>query len=104
MQRALPPASSIVGKREGKQAGEALDRSALFVAEMSFGPGREDEQFALFGMQLERIAGEVLDLVAGQRDDGLAGGLKPVRAPFRVARGRRSFRVQRGRSWWPRTA
>jgi hypothetical protein len=55
------PARWWAGERE--QAGEAFDRGALFVAEMSCGAGGEDEQFVLLVMQLERVAGEVFDLL-----------------------------------------
>ena len=73
MQRALPPASSIVGRREREDPGEAFDRRALCRREMGSGPGGKNEQLFVVVLQLERVPGEVGDLVPVEGDDGLAG-------------------------------
>src|SRR5205085_8168445 len=48
----------------------------LSRGEMLRGPGGENEQLALLVMQLERVPGEIGDLVTSQRNDGLARRLE----------------------------
>ena len=91
------------GKREREKPGEAFDRRALCGREMRSGPGGKDEQLFVAVLQLERVPGEVGDLIPVEGDDGLAGCGKASCARSPAAPGRRSSPVRRARTAFRRT-
>ena len=80
------------GQSQRQQAGEAFNGGPLFVAQMTGGSGGKDEQFGFFVMQFERVADVVLDLLAGQGDDGPAARFQPDQHGFWVFHRRRCSR------------
>ncbi len=69
----------------GNKPGKSLDRGALCRSQVFRRAGREHEEFALIAVQLDRVTGEVSDLVSIQLNDRFVSGLKS--SPEGIARG-----------------